>query len=234
MHTVANPIQACNEVFFRPNGVFYTLTNKNNWSWVPFILVVLATTLPGYLYFSSVDFSWYVDLLTAGLGDVSPAEIDQFRQNQQREMYVIMSLVGPLIGLPIFQLLVALYLHLATKADEQNVQGYTDWYGFTWWTSMPLLLSSLVSAILIALASSAQISPNIMQPLSLAYLLDVSPASDWISIAGSVSLITIWTIYLTTVGITQWTSYSAKKALIIAAAPYIIIYGVWSLINILG
>ncbi|QPG04821.1 YIP1 family protein [Salinimonas marina] len=233
MHSVTNPFQACNDIFYRPNGVFRALTTTNNWSWLPFVLVIVASVLPGYLYFSSVDFSYYVDLLASTMGDVSPAEIEQFRQNQQQSFYVIIGLVGPLIGLPLYYLLIALYLHLATKSDEQNVQGFTDWYGFTWWISMPLLLSSLVSVLLIAISSDPQMSPAIMQPLSLAYLLGVPLSSDWNGLAGATSLIMLWTIYLTTVGISQWTSFSTKKSAVIAAAPYVLIYGVWALIVLL-
>lgn len=234
MHTVTNPFQACNDIFYRPNGVFRALTTKNNWSWFPFVLVVLASILPSYLYFSTVDFSFYVNLLSSTLGDVSPAEIEQFRQSQQRSFYIILSLAGPLIGLPLYFLLIALYLHLATKSDEQNVQGFTDWYGFSWWISMPVLVSALIAVILIALASDPQMSPSIMQPLSLAYLLNIPLSSPWNGFASATSLITIWTVYLTTVGISQWTSFSTKKSAIIAVAPYVIVYGIWAIINIIS
>ena len=35
MSEVTNPIQACNDIFFKPNGVFKAVNEHNNWSWVP-------------------------------------------------------------------------------------------------------------------------------------------------------------------------------------------------------
>lgn len=234
MQPVSNPIQACNDIFIRPNRVFYTLANTNNWSWVPFVLTMLAAMLPAYLYYSTVDFDWLVNLQIQAMGDVSPAEQEQFRQYQSRGMYEAMSFIGPLIALPLFQALVALYLHLTTKSDEKNVQSYTDWYGFTWWVTMPSLLSAVVALIFIGLADTHQISQNVLQPLSLAYWFNVEITSPWATIASSASLITVWTIYLVTVGITQWTSFSTKKAAVIAIAPFALIFGIWSLILLLS
>lgn len=230
MQTVTNPLQACNNIFFKPRGVFQALAHKNNWSWIPFIVVMIAAILPSYLYFSMIDFQWFVDMTAAGMGDVSPAEMEQFRSAQSPKLYTISSIVGPLIGITLFNALVALYLHLATKSDEKNVQGFTDWYGFTWWIMMPVLVSSIVALILLAMADSHQISPNVLQPLSLAYLFSVDIHSSWLALAQAASIITLWTMYLATVGITQWTSFSTKKAAVIVLAPYVLIYGIWAIV----
>ena len=40
MHNVTNPFQACNDIFFKPNGVFKAVGENNNWSWMPFILIM--------------------------------------------------------------------------------------------------------------------------------------------------------------------------------------------------
>ncbi|WP_018984482.1 Yip1 family protein [Salinimonas chungwhensis] len=229
MQTVSNPIQACNNIFFKPRGVFQALAHKNNWSWIPFILIVAAAMVTNYLYFSMVDFEWFVERTIAGMGDVSPAEIEQARSMQKLQFYKISALVGPVIAMPLFNAIVALYLHLTTKSDEKNVQGYTDWYGMTWWIMMPMLVTSLVALILMALADNHQISLNILQPLSLAYVLSVDMNSPWLSLAQAASPITLWTIYLAIVGITQWTSFSSKTAAVIAIAPYAIIYGIWAI-----
>ena len=34
MSEVTNPIQACNDIFFKPNGVFKAVNEHNNWSWL--------------------------------------------------------------------------------------------------------------------------------------------------------------------------------------------------------
>lgn len=232
MQPVSNPIQACNEIFYRPNRVFYTLKTTSNWSWVPFFLVCLAASLVSYMYFSVIDFEWYVNLQLESMGDMSPAEEQQFRQMQDQTTYMYTALAGPFIALPLLNLIVALYLHLTTKSDADNVQGYTDWYGLTWWTALPAIISALVALLIIAL-SDHQISPNVLQPTSLAFIFGVPVSSSWSGLASSVSLITLWSVYLTACGIAQWTSFSTKKSAIVAAAPYIIIFSIWCIITLL-
>ena len=95
---------------------------------------------------------------------------------------------------------------------------------------MPVLVSSIVALILLAMADSHQISPNVLQPLSLAYLFSVDIHSSWLALAQAASIITLWTMYLATVGITQWTSFSTKKAAVIVLAPYVLIYGIWAIV----
>ncbi|MCP4865003.1 MAG: YIP1 family protein, partial [Alteromonas sp.] len=56
--------------------------------------------------------------------------------------------------------------------------------------------------------------------------------SDWFGFAQALRLETLWSVYLITVGITQWTSFDTKKSAIIAAAPFVIIMGVWALIKL--
>ncbi len=56
--------------------------------------------------------------------------------------------------------------------------------------------------------------------------------SDWFGFAQALRLETLWSVYLITVGITQWTSFDTKKSAIIAAAPFVIIMGVWALMKL--
>lgn len=228
MHSVTNPIQACNDIFFRPNGVFAALAKHNNWSWVPFILVVVMAILPNYLYINFVDYSWYQDLIiNSQFGDKSPAEQDMARQQMSRESGLIFAMVGTFVMLIVVNAIVAGYLTLTTRGDEECVQGYTDWYGFTWWTAMPMLINSLVAVVLILIASDHQIQPSVIAPLSAAYAFGVEMSSSWFGLAQSIRLDSLWGIYLTTVGITQWTSFSTKKAAIIAVAPWTVIWLIW-------
>ncbi len=51
MREITNPLQACLDVLIRPNPVFARLATANNWSWVPFVLLVVISILPAYAYF---------------------------------------------------------------------------------------------------------------------------------------------------------------------------------------
>lgn len=231
MEQVSNPFQACNDIFFRPTAVFATIKEKHNWSWLPFFIVLVMATLPLFLYFNYVDFDWYMEnVIIASMGDVSPAEQDAVRGMVSQSTSLYGGLVATAIMLPIMTTILAIYLNLTTKSDEENVQGFTDWYGFVWWVSMPTIIGSIISVALILMASDHQINPLVTVPTTLAYLLDIQIGNPWLSFLQSLRLETIWTIYLTVVGIVQWTNLSTQSALKIAVAPYLVIFGLWAII----
>ncbi len=228
MHTVSNPVQACNDIFFRPNGVFRALAEKNNWSWLPFIIVIAVTILPQYLYFNFVDFDWYTELLVdSQYSDRSPAEQDQFRQQISPSAALSFASVAVFFGYIVINAIIALYLNLVTRSDDENVHGFTDWYGMTWWIGMPVVVSSLAALILILMSGDHQISPTVLAPLSVAYIFNIDMSSQWFAFAQSLKLDAFWSIYLMTVGISQWTNFSTNKAAIAAVAPYAIIWAIW-------
>lgn len=95
---------------------------------------------------------------------------------------------------------------------------------------MPYVLTGLISVVLLLFAGDHQVSPSVLAPLSLAYIFNIDMASTWFALAQSMRIELFLGIYLTTVGIAQWTSFTTKKAFIIAAAPYAIIYGIWCIV----
>lgn len=227
MQTVTNPFQACNDIFFKPNGVFKAVGEKSNWSWLPFILVMLIAVSSQYLYINFVDIEWFANANIAAKGDMSPAEADQMRAFFTRDTMMMSNIIGIFFGLIIVNAISAAYLNIMTRSDDSHVFGFTDWYGFTWWVSMPYVLTGLVSVVLLLMASDHQVSPSVLAPLSVAYIFNIDVGSTWFALAQSMRIELFLGIYLTTVGITQWTSFTTKKALVIAAAPYAIIYGIW-------
>ncbi|MCV2885609.1 YIP1 family protein [Aestuariibacter sp. AA17] len=230
---MSNPFQACSDIFFKPNRVFATLADTHNWSWVAFIIVVVMGVLPSYLYFNLVDFDWYRELLVqANLGDVSPSEQNQMRNSITKDATLTFSLVAGIIGVIIVNSVLALYLNLVTKSDEENVNGFTDWYGFTWWVGLPVVVNSLLALMLLLFAQDQQISPSYIVPTSLAFILGLDMQNDWFGLCSAIRLDAIWSIYLIAVGICQWTNFSKNKAFMVAALPYSVIWGVWFMLSL--
>ncbi|WDT87328.1 YIP1 family protein [Alteromonas sp. 009811495] len=227
MHTVSNPFQACNDIFFKPNGVFKAVGENNNWSWMPFILVMGITLASQYLYVSFVDIEWFANLNIAAQGDMSPAEEEQMRAFFDRGTLLWSQLIGAFLVLIIINAVYAVYLNLATRSDDSHVFGFTDWYGFSWWLSMPYVLTGLIGVALLMFSGDHQVSPAIMAPTSLSFLLSVPMDSPWFAFTQAIRLELFWGIYLAMVGISQWTSFSRQKAAVVACAPYVIIYGIW-------
>lgn len=234
MQPVSNPFQACNDIFYRPSAVFKTLLEKQNWAWIPFILVVVIASLPGYLYFDFVDFTWYSNLvIDAQYGDLSPSEQQIYRDNMSAGQMQTFALIGTLVGYVIINAVLAAYLNLMTRSDEENLNGFTDWYGFTWWASLPSIIPSVIALFIILIASDHQLNPSALSPTSIGYWLGIPLESDWNAFTQSIRLDSFWAIFLIGTGINQWTSFSKQKSIIIAAAPYAVIWAIWAVIVVL-
>lgn len=224
-----SPFAACKQIILKPNPVFATLKNTPNWSWVPFFIVVLFSTLPVYLYYSMIDFDWYVNsIIELQHADKSPAEIDFFRNQMQREQALSLTLISTPLGLVLTNAIHAFYLYKMTRIDSENLMSYGDWYGFTWWVSLPVVLTSFIALCVLLMFGHEQMYISEINPTSIAYLFGIGMESDWFGLAQSFRLETIWSLYLIAVGISQWTRLSSQKCYIIAAAPFVIIWAVWT------
>lgn len=233
MSDVNNPFQAVSETFIRPNTVFNRLATVSNWSWIPFIIVMVLGILPLYLYFQTVDFEWYTNYLAqTQLGDVSPAEKQAYKDQLAPGIITWSTLIGIAIGFLVINALMAVYLTFMTRNDEKSIQGFTDWYGMTWWVALPSVIPSLIALLLLVMADGHEIEPITLSPLSLAFIFGLTPASDFFNLAQSVRLDMIWSIYLTAVAIGQWATFNNKKSWLVASGPFIVIYGIWLVIAI--
>jgi hypothetical protein len=234
MDKVSNPFQAMKDIFVKPNQVFATINETYNWSWVPFICISMVSAIPVYMYFNFVDFSWYTEFMVQSLsGNLSPAEQSMLRNNMTDQAQSLWAGVFSSIFVVILSnAILALYLNIITKADEECIQGYTDWYGFSWWVSIPVIISSLIAALVVLLATDSQLSPMSLSPTSMAFIFNVGMDSAWSSFAQSIRLESFWVMYLIAVGLSQWTQIPTKKTYIIAIAPYAIIWVGWALIEL--
>lgn len=227
MSEVTNPIQACNDIFLKPNGVFKAISEKDNWSWLPFFIVVVFATVPGYLYFGIVDFDWFQTMqIQQSMPDASPAEIESYKAASSADMNQMIVLISGVIGLIIVAAVQALYHTLVTRNDEKSIHSFLDWYGAQWWMFLPSVLSALAACVLILLLEpGAQQSEAILAPFSLAYIFGVEKTSSIFSLMMGIRLESIWSIYLASVCISQWTNFSKQKSVIVAVIPTLIILG---------
>ena len=232
-NAVTNPIQACNDIFVRPSEVFKALSIKDNWSWFPFILVAVISCLPAYLYFSVVDYTWYVDAQLSVLApNASPAELDM----QRSYMGSAQSAQSSTLYLtPVMLILVsaisALYYTVVTRNDEKSIHSFMDWYGVQWWTMMPYIIGAVVSlAILVMTDAGSELSPAVMAPLSLSFVLGLDITNPWLSVMNEIRIDRIWGIVLGASCLQQWTNFSRNKAYIVAAIPSLVVIGFLSLL----
>lgn len=139
-------------------------------------------------------------------------------------------LVGSAVFVPlwisIMYLLQALYFFLECKTGGYGEQSYGKLFGFSVWTSFPIVLSTIASGIAYLFASP-QTSYYALDVTSLNALLFRLPLGHpLMSVAASVHLTTFWALGLMSVGFVQWTKKSLGQSALIVLAPCIIIYAV--------
>jgi hypothetical protein len=223
---VNNPIQAASEIFYKPMSVFLALSVKDNWSWIPFILIMVILFIPPYLYFGLVDFNWWLDVaIMPNFEDMPPSQQENMlAQYSPTQMQLTAGLSSSLL-LALIYAIKAFYFSMMTRNDEKSVQGFTDWYGAMWWIAMPMLSNALISLILLTLQEpGAQISGAILAPLSLAFILGIDMASPWFNLLVDLRLDVLWSIWLGYVCVKSWTHFSQTKALITACIPATVIW----------
>lgn len=218
---VSNPIQAASEIFYKPRAVFNALGTKDNWSWIPFILLVTILFAPPYLYYGLVDFNWWLDLAIApSLEDYPPSQQKNMLAHYSPSQMQFTGGLSSSLLLILIYAVKAFYFSMSTRNDEKSVQGFTDWYGATWWMAMPILINAFISLVLLTFQDSgAQVSMAILAPLSLAYVFGIDMASPWFSLFIDLRLDVFWSMWLSYICISSWTQFSKTKALIIAIIP---------------
>ena len=98
------------------------------------------------------------------------------------------------------------------------------------WVSMPSLINMLGLLVLIMLSSTPDMPINSANYLSLNQLVfNFSPQDTWFSLTENFNLTYLWSIGLAAVGLKSWSGYSTSKAVLLAALPLIVIFGIWAL-----
>ncbi len=227
MDVTHNPLNACVGALYQPNKVFAKLKTTSNWSWVPFLLVMIFSLYPILVYLNAIDFQWFKEyMVSAAMPDASPAEQNNYKSMLSPNVTKWSMMVGTITMLLIFNSLFALYLKFTTRSDEENINDFGDWFGFMWWVSLPSVLTFVTSLVIIWVSSSDQLPLSVLMPTSVSYWFDIHEGSKWINLTNMLRLDLFYTIYLIAVGISQFTRISGNKAWTIAIAPFGLIFAI--------
>ena len=227
---VSNAFQACVDISVSPMEGFDSVKGKKHWAWCPFILVSACSAGMFLYYFSVVDFDWLVDQILSQ-GDMSDAEIEASAQFMSKTSMTWSTTLGAVIGLVVINAVMAIYFNLVTKVIQPNELSFTGWYGFNWWISTPLIASSLLGILVILFSSGGMIGMEDLAPAGFGFV--VNKSSDWFGLWNSITVFSLWSIYLCSVGLKSWLGINTNRAFYVAVAPSVAIYGVWSLFIVL-
>ncbi|MEH6459328.1 YIP1 family protein [Chitinimonas sp. JJ19] len=216
-------------VFTEPGKLFERLKEKPD-VLLPMGLFILVSCLVIFFYFSRVDTDWMIMQTLSANEDMKPADIAAAKEHMSGNIMMISGLIGAALGIPVVYLIMAVYYMLAGKVLGCKDERFLAWLSFSLWSSMPQLLSGLV-----ALVGIFGMSPETtLQSLNLTHLspllLDLPSSSRWYALATSVDLLSIWSMGLAAIGLRSWTGSSWTSAIIVAALPSVVIYGIWAVV----
>jgi hypothetical protein len=213
-----------------PSAAFAELRERPRF-WFPLLLVTLSTAAMVFWYYSVVDIEWLKDAMFSSNPDMQKMPDDQRAKAMGmmgRNAMLYSSVVGVCIVVPFFSLVQAFILWLVAKITKVP-QGFKHWFALTCWASLPILLSVVVAAIFMIMSSTTQMSPSVLQPLSLNELLLHRPMGsqgqaflDSVSIPGFLS----WALLI--IGVHTWSQRSWGFSASFVLIPIAVIYGIWA------
>jgi len=225
---------AMTDIIAAPGKALDEVKQHTSWLWWPLLISIAAAVGVFAYYYSWVDFPWLVDETIRQLPEENRAEAADAVRNfmqQGRTMWITMISVV-LVSLIIYALQ-ALYLHLANKMTSGSDIRFGQWFSFSVWINFVSIFASIAALLVILMADSNQLASTSLQPLSLnALLLRFNPGDTWYTWASSLSLISVWTIFLGSVGYARWTGASTLKSTVIILLPWVLVFGIWAAIKL--
>jgi hypothetical protein len=213
-----------------PSSAFEELRERPRF-WFPLLLLVASTAAIVYWYYSMVDMEWLKDAMFSNdpsMQKLPEAERATAMSMLSRNTMLWGSVISAIFILPIFFLLQSLYLLLAAKVTKLP-QGFKHWFALSCWSALPLLLSTVVAALLLIISDTTQVSPSVMQPLSINELVLQRPmGSPGYTLFESLSIPSVLGWILMIIGVRVWSQRSWTFSAIFIVLPLVILYGIWS------
>lgn len=196
--------------------------------WLPLGLTLALNTALGAWFALSVNLAAWrammVRMAAARNPDAANAVAELYSRHG-RGFLLAQFAGGSLIGLLLIELVFALYLFLADKLFSAASRSYARWLSFTSWTWLPVCVGILAAMIAWALSNhGGNVQFGDITTLN-ALFFHLPSTSRYYDIA-QFSILQFWVIGLVTYGLKRWCSHATGKALGIALAPYVVVYGI--------
>ncbi len=219
------------DIVASPGKALDEIKLHTSWLWWPLLITILLASGVFMYYYSWVDFPWLVEETIRQMPAESRAEAAETVRNfMQPGRSTWTTVIAIVIMSFLIYTVQAVYLHLVNKLITGADIGFGKWFSLSVWTGFVSIFGALAALVTILMADTNQLSTQALQVLSLNSLLVHANAGDpWFTWASTVTLINFWTIFLMSIGFARWTGAAMLKSTIIAAAPWVLIFGIWAL-----
>lgn len=228
-----NSLSIISDIFTSPNKAFEDI--KVNYPiMLPLFTVLILNAAMVILLFMSLDYQWYVDELVqrATTAESTQEEIAAMRNAFGAMSATTTGLIGGIFGaifLALMYAVMALYFVMMSAINNDGYK-FKQWMSFISWTSLPSIIGTLASFVVILSSSNGQIAPESINPLSLNELFFGLDATKGIgSMLAGTGITTLWTFALMVIGYSKWTNKSMAMSAIVITCLYSFAYGIWFL-----
>ena len=219
-----------------PTALFNQFNNTKKSSWLALFLLMAVTFVSTMMFFDNMSTPWLIEQQLLQAGELSASELEGATAiiEQTAEYTGLISATFSAISLLIINVIFASYYLLMTKmtsksaGTEKQMLVFSDWYSFSIWTQIPLLINTLGFSLLFLTAATTDLPLSLINYASLNQLvLGLNPEHSLYMWAESLNLFYIWSIFIGTIGLKKCTNLSSTKAISVAVMPYIVIFGLW-------
>ncbi len=220
------------DIVAAPGKALDEIKQHTAWMWWPLLVSMLLASGLMIYYYGWVDFAWLVDETIRQIPPEDRAEsADTIRSFMSPSTSTWTTVAAVVIVSLIIYLISATYLHLANKLSTAADISFGQWFSLSIWSSFVGVFGVLASLAMIMMSDSNQLSLEDLQVTSInALFVHAAGGEPWFRWASTLNLINFWTIFLTGTGIARWTGASTLKSMIIAALPWVLIFGIWAAI----
>ena len=214
----------------QPRKAFDALTERPRF-WFPLLLTVVVGVVTTVWYYKVVDLQWLLDETLRSNPRTAAMTEDQRAQALQRMTPGVLmgsSVLAVVLLAPLFRVLETTYFLLAGKV--MNVQrSFRQWLALSCWSSLPTLLATIPTVILLATSGNGQIDSSAIQPLSLNELFFHRHMGDGgYQLLVSLSVLQPLAWLLSAIGVQQWSKRSWGFSAVFVLLPVVLIYGAWA------
>lgn len=197
----------------------------------PLILILIFSASLQYGYFNAVDADFLIDQTVTQAAAITGQPEAQLREGlaeMDPQSIMIQSIITVMIIVPLIMALYSGYLSLVSKFTYDEIR-FKQWFSLNCWTGIISIFSALAGWVVILTNSDGLIGQTEIVPLSLNSLL-FQTEGPFQTMLSQIHLIQLWSLGLLSMAYANWTGKSLGKSITIIVAPYVIIYGIWSII----
>ena len=217
-------------IFTNPKSVFEAQRDESSWL-VPALAILVFSIASSIVVAMTIDPSVAIEQTVEMLEQqgAPQAQIDAVRESSQMAANPVMTIgsaaLGGVIVFFVMTLLHAIYFWIVGKILSED-QDFSDWYALSVWGRMPWVITAIVTIVAV-IAMDSQVDPTAYNLLAIATWIDIPGETSMFvgTLVKSLSLTTIWTIVILTIGFSSWTDRSMGVSAAIVAVPYVLIYG---------